>query len=84
MGYVQLYIVATIYHQCGWFEASLMMAAIVVLSGTFLLYTAVIAPAQIFLWESDEEECKVFPTLYIDLCVDAFFIVSFLSIMRLS
>ena len=54
-----------------------MMAAIVFLSGTFLLYTAVISPAQIFLWESDETECKVFPTLYFDLFVDTFFIVSF-------
>ena len=54
------------------------MAAIVFLSGVFLLYTAVIAPAQIFLWESDEVECKVFPTLYFDVCVDTFFLVSFI------
>jgi hypothetical protein len=65
------------------FNVILMMAAIVFLSGTFLLYTAVIAPAQIFLWESDDEECNVFPTLYIDLFVDTFFIVSVPSIMWL-
>jgi hypothetical protein len=58
-------------------NVSLMAAAMVFLSGTFLFYTAVIAPAQIFLWESDETECKFFPTLYFDLCVDTFFMVSF-------
>jgi hypothetical protein len=44
-------------------------------SGVFLLYTAVVAPVQIFLWDFDEAECKTFPTLYFDLFVDAFFIV---------
>jgi hypothetical protein len=52
-----------------------LFAAIVFLSGAFLLYTAVIAPAQIFLWEIDEVECKTFPTLYFDIFVDAFFLV---------
>jgi hypothetical protein len=52
-----------------------LFAAIIFLSGAFLLYTAVIAPAQIFLWEIDEVECKTFPTLYFDLFVDAFFLV---------
>jgi len=56
-------------------NVSLMAAAMVFLSGTFLFYTAVIAPAQIFLWESDETECKFFPTLYFDLCVDTFFMI---------
>jgi hypothetical protein len=44
-------------------------------SGAFLLYTAVVAPVQIFLWEFDEAECNTFPTLYLDLFVDSFFIV---------
>ena len=60
-----------------------MSTAIVFLSGTFLLYTAVIAPAQIFLWETDEAECKTFPTLYFDLLVDAFFLVSLFRIFML-
>ena len=53
----------------------MLFAAVVVASGTFLLYTAVVAPVQIFLWEFDEAECKNFPTLYFDLFVDTFFIV---------
>jgi hypothetical protein len=57
------------------------MAAIVFMSGTLLLYTAVIAPAQIFLWEVDETGCTTFPTLYFDLFVDTFFLVR-LSLLR--
>ncbi len=63
------------------------MAALLFLSGILLLYTAVIAPVQIFLWEFSEVECVNFPTLYFDICVDIFFLVSvqgiylFLSIL---
>ena len=53
-----------------------MSAAIVFLSGTLLLYTAVVAPAQIFIWDNEEAECQTFPTLYFDVFVDSFFIVS--------
>jgi hypothetical protein len=53
-----------------------LVAAMLVISGTLLLYTAIIAPAQIFLWEFKEEECSIFPTLYFDIFVDLFFIVS--------
>jgi hypothetical protein len=42
-----------------------------------LLYTAIIAPAQVFLWEFNEEECNTFPTLYFDILVDLFFLVIF-------
>jgi hypothetical protein len=44
-------------------------------SGVLLLYTAIVAPVQIFLWEFDEEVCNTFPTLYFDLFVDIFFLV---------
>ena len=54
-------------------------AVMLVISGTLLLYTAIIAPAQIFLWEFKEEECNVFPTLYFDIFVDLFFMVSLLK-----
>ncbi len=43
-------------------------------SGLLLLYTAVLAPVQICLWDYDNP-CNVFPTLYFDVFVDAFFIV---------
>jgi hypothetical protein len=45
------------------------------LSGMLLLYTAIIAPVQVFVWEFDEEECNLFPTLYFDIGVDIFFLV---------
>jgi hypothetical protein len=44
-------------------------------SGVLLLYTAIIAPVQVFVWEFNDEECNVFPTLYFDIGVDIFFIV---------
>ncbi len=43
-------------------------------SGVFLLYTAVVAPIQLFLWNYDDP-CNIFPTLYLDLVVDLFFLV---------
>ena len=50
------------------------------MSGMLLLYTAIIAPAQVFLWEFNEEECNVFPTLYFDILVDIFFLVKLLGL----
>ncbi len=44
-------------------------------SAALLLYTAVIVPVQICLWSS-EDPCNAFPTLYFDVIVDAFFVVS--------
>jgi hypothetical protein len=46
-------------------------------SGVLLLYTAIIAPAQIFLWEFNDAECNNFPSLYFDVLVDLFFLVCF-------
>ncbi len=43
-------------------------------SGVSLLYTAVVVPIQLFLW-SYEDPCNIFPTLYLDLFVDLFFLV---------
>ena len=43
-------------------------------SGLLLLYTAILAPVQICLWNYDDP-CNAFPTLYFDVIVDAFFIV---------
>jgi hypothetical protein len=45
------------------------------MSGVLLLYTAIIAPVQIFLWEFNEEECNKFPSLFFDVFVDVFFMV---------
>ena len=44
------------------------------LSGLFLLYTALIVPVQIFLWDYSNP-CVIFPTLYFDVLVDVFFLV---------
>jgi hypothetical protein len=44
-------------------------------SGVLLLYTAVIVPIQLFLWNY-EDPCNTFPNLYFDLYVDLFFMVS--------
>ncbi len=45
------------------------------LSSTFLLiYTAMIVPVQICMWNY-EDPCNMFPTLYFDVFVDAFFMV---------
>ena len=43
-------------------------------SGMSLLYTAVVVPAQIFLWDYSDP-CNTFPTLYLDVVVDAFVLV---------
>ncbi len=45
------------------------------LSGLLLIYTAVVAPVQICLW-SYEDPCNMFPTLYFDVAVDSFFLVT--------
>ena len=56
------------------------LAGFLFMSGMLLLYTAIIAPAQVFLWEFNEEECNVFPTLYFDILVDIFFLVKLLGL----
>lgn len=53
-----------------------MLAGFLFISGVLLLYTAIMAPVQIFLWEFDETKCNTFPTLYFDLGVDIFFLVT--------
>ena len=40
----------------------------------FLIYTTVMVPVQICLWNYDDP-CNRFPTLYFDVMVDAFFMV---------
>ena len=54
-----------------------LLAGILFISGTLLLYTVIMAPVQIFVWEFDEKECNLFPTLYFDMLVDMFFLVKF-------
>jgi hypothetical protein len=44
------------------------------ISGILLLYTAIVVPAQIFLWDYTDL-CSKFPTLYFDAFVDIFFMV---------
>jgi hypothetical protein len=62
----------------------MLLTVFLFLSGTLLLYTAIIAPAQIFLWEFKEDECNVFPTLYFDIFVDMFFLVSHMRVISSS
>jgi hypothetical protein len=56
-----------------------LLTGVLFLSGMLLLYTAIIAPAQVFLWEFNEVECNTFPTLYFDIAVDLFFLVNSLA-----
>jgi hypothetical protein len=48
-------------------------------NGLFLLYTALIVPVQICLWDYSDP-CNKFPTLEIDLLVDTFFLVGKLGL----
>ncbi len=50
------------------------LAVMLFLSGALLFYTAIVVPAQIFLWDYSDP-CVVFPTLYFDVVVDIFFMV---------
>jgi hypothetical protein len=72
-----LVLVSGVFHLC--FQSCaptvILFAGQLFVSGMLLLYTAIVAPAQVFLWEFNEEECNVFPTLYFDIFVDVFFIV---------
>ena len=49
-------------------------AVVLFLNALFLLYTAIIVPVQIFMWDYTDP-CNKFPTIYLDLCVDTFFLV---------
>jgi hypothetical protein len=49
-----------------------------VVSGISLLYTAVVVPPQIFLWDYSES-CNTFSSLFIDNVVDSFFLVMLCS-----
>jgi hypothetical protein len=46
----------------------------VLCNAVFLVYTAIIAPVQICLWNYDDP-CKSIATLYFDTFVDIFFLV---------
>ena len=50
-------------------------AVMLFLSGSLLFYTAIIVPVQICLWSYDDP-CKAFTTLFFDVVVDTFFLVS--------
>jgi hypothetical protein len=52
-----------------------LVAAILFLSGALLLYTALVVPIQILVWDYSDP-CQTFPTLYFDIGVDTFFLVS--------
>lgn len=45
------------------------------LTASMLLYTAAIVPFQICLWNYDDP-CNKFPSLYFDVFVDTFFLVT--------
>jgi hypothetical protein len=44
------------------------------ISGILLLYSAVVVPFQICVWDYSDP-CNMFPTLYFDIYVDMFFLV---------
>ena len=46
-----------------------------VTSTLLILYTAVVVPVQICMWDYDDP-CTMFPTLPFDVIVDCFFLVS--------
>ena len=49
-------------------------AAILFMSGALLLYTALVVPIQILVWDYSDP-CNKFPTLYFDVAADSFFLV---------
>jgi hypothetical protein len=49
-------------------------AAVMLMSFCLLLYTGVVVPIQVGLWDYDSP-CNIFPTLYFDVFVDIFFLV---------
>jgi hypothetical protein len=51
------------------------MAGMLFISGSLLFYTAMVVPVQIFMWDYSDP-CTMFPTLYFDVLVDTFFMVS--------
>jgi hypothetical protein len=51
-----------------------MAAGINFASGCLLIYTAMVAPVQLCLWDYDNP-CNKFPTLYFDVFVDIYFLV---------
>ena len=51
------------------------MAGMLCMSGVLLMYTAILVPIQLCLWSYDDP-CNIFPTLYFDVFVDSFFLVS--------
>jgi hypothetical protein len=53
-----------------------LMTGMLFSSGILLFYTAIVVPVQIFLWDYSDS-CNMFPTLYFDILVDLFFMVSF-------
>jgi hypothetical protein len=53
---------------------------LLLLNGLSLLYTAVVVPVQIFLWDYSDS-CNTFPTLYFDVLVDSFFLVNSVLIL---
>jgi hypothetical protein len=50
------------------------VAVLLFTSGTLLFYTAMVVPVQIFMWDYSNP-CNMFPTLYLDVGVDIFFLV---------
>jgi hypothetical protein len=49
--------------------------AILFLSGALLLYTALVVPIQILVWDYSDP-CNKFPTLFFDVVADSFFLVT--------
>ena len=49
-------------------------AGMLFVSGVLLVYTAIVVPVQIFVWDYSDP-CDPFPTLKLDIFIDTFFMV---------
>ena len=50
-------------------------------SGMFLLYTAIVVPVQMFMWDYTDP-CHTFPTLFADVFIDSYFLVSIFDLLQ--
>ena len=57
------------------FPPILNFAVMLFVSGLLLLYSAVVVPFQICMWDYSDP-CNTFPTLHLDIAVDTFFLAS--------
>ena len=64
------------------FSALFCTAAMLFISALLLLYSAVVVPFQICMWDYTDP-CNTFPTLRFDMFVDTFFMVTCLFVLKI-